>query len=74
MPEPIYEVDDAGKRFFRGHEDRICGEHHTTGARAWCFSCTTWCYPDFEMACPGCQVPELRKQLEEKIARLKEEG
>lgn len=43
---------------FEGHEPRECGEHHTTGLRAWCFSCSEWCYP--QSPCKGCELPMLR--------------
>jgi hypothetical protein len=45
---------------FEGHPDRECGEHGTVGPhRAWCYTCTEWCYPDLSMACRGCQFPVL---------------
>ena len=48
---------------FQGHADRECGEHRTTGGRAWCHVCSTWCYP--EQPCPGCEVPMLRARIAE---------
>lgn len=46
---------------FEGHEPRECGEHRTVGPhRAWCFDCTEWCYPRPELACKGCELPQLR--------------
>jgi hypothetical protein len=47
---------------FEGHPDRECGEHRTTGERAWCHGCQEWCYPD--SPCKGCELPQLRSQLE----------
>lgn len=47
---------------FTGHEGRECGEHRTTGQRAWCFCCTAWCYPD--QPCAGCELPQLRARLD----------
>jgi hypothetical protein len=44
-----------------GATERECGDHRTTGARAWCFECTEWCYP--EIPCRGCKLPELRRRL-----------
>lgn len=46
---------------FEGHEERECGEHRTTGLRAWCFDCHEWCYP--EAPCTGCHAPALRHAL-----------
>lgn len=40
---------------FEGHRNRGCGEHRTTGDRAWCFECTEWCYPDD--GCVRCRHP-----------------
>lgn len=37
---------------WEGNPDRNCGEHRTTGARAWCFDCSEWCYPN--ILCHGC--------------------
>lgn len=56
---------------FEGHEPRECGEHWTVGAhRAWCYSCTEWCYPSpvkeempREMACAGCRIPALEDEV-----------
>jgi hypothetical protein len=52
---------------FEGHEGRQCGEHRTLGGRAWCYDCTSYCYP--EGPCFGCEIPKLRAEIEE----LKEE-
>jgi hypothetical protein len=46
---------------FEGHPDRDCGEHRTTGNRAWCHDCQEWCYPD--SPCKGCELPQLRIQV-----------
>jgi hypothetical protein len=37
---------------WEGNPDRNCGDHRTTGARAWCFDCREWCYP--KINCHGC--------------------
>lgn len=37
---------------WEGREGRSCGEHRTTGSRAWCFQCSEWCYP--RLTCNGC--------------------
>lgn len=47
---------------FEGHEGRECGEHRTLGGRAWCYACSTYCYPNDP--CPGCELPQLREALE----------
>lgn len=47
---------------FEGHKGRECGDHRTTGGRAWCFDDSEWCYP--EMPCRGCEVPLLRAEIE----------
>lgn len=47
---------------FAGHDGRECGEHRTTGGRAWCFTDQEWCYP--EIPCRGCELPSLRKCVE----------
>lgn len=38
-------------------------DHHSTGKRAWCMSCSEWCYPDPEMRC-------VRGELERTKARI----
>jgi hypothetical protein len=48
---------------FEGHDGRECGEHRTTGHRAWCFECSEWCYPN--IPCRGCELPALRKRVEQ---------
>lgn len=45
---------DDGDHFI-GHSRRRCGEHRTTGPRAWCSDCSEWCYP--EEPCVRC-APE----------------
>lgn len=48
--------------YFVGFEPRDCGDHRTVGPhRAWCYDCSTWCYP--RSPCPGCEVVQLRGQL-----------
>lgn len=37
------ECDDLGN--YTGMADRQCGDHRTTGQRAWCHDCSEWCYP-----------------------------
>jgi hypothetical protein len=54
---------------FTGHPGRECGEHRTTGQRAWCHSCTEWCYPDGP--CKGCEMPQLRARVAELEAENK---
>jgi hypothetical protein len=39
---------------FEGHAGRSCGEHRTTGGRAWCYDDSEWCYP--RSPCGGCMV------------------
>lgn len=53
---------------FVGHADRECGEHRTVGYRAWCFTCSEWCYPDWP--CKGCELPALRAEVEALRAEL----
>ena len=48
---------------FEGHDGRECGEHRTTGPRAWCFNCQEWCYPG--ILCRGCELPLLRARAEQ---------
>lgn len=43
---------------WNGLEPRVCGEHRTTGPRAWCYEDHTWCYP--HDPCPGCTTEEQR--------------
>lgn len=50
------------EEYFTGHENRECGEHRTTGSRAWCFNCNEWCYP--QMPCVGCEIVPLREFAE----------
>lgn len=47
---------------FEGHDGRDCGEHRTTGPRAWCPTCQEWCYPG--ILCRGCELPLLRARAE----------
>jgi hypothetical protein len=48
---------------WEGFVERECGEHHSTGGRAWCPDCTEWCYPS--AGCKGCEIPRLRGLLAE---------
>ena len=45
-----------------GVDGRECGEHRTTGGRAWCYADSEWCYP--EVPCRGCEIVQLRKDSE----------
>lgn len=47
---------------WEGFQNRECGDHRTTGFRAWCSDCSEWCYP--EIPCKGCELPNLRSELE----------
>jgi hypothetical protein len=53
---------DTGR--FQGHPGRECGEHRTTGSRAWCHDCSEWCYPG-DGGCKGCELPGLRARAAE---------
>jgi hypothetical protein len=44
-----------------GAEERECGDHYTSGNRAWCGDCSEWCYP--QIPCKGCELPVLRARL-----------
>lgn len=55
---------------FEGHDGRECGEHRTTGQRAWCHGCSEWCYPD--QPCKGCELPQLRAEVERLQAAVPE--
>lgn len=48
---------------FEGFAGRECGEHRTTGERAWCFDCSEWCYPG--APCVRCLVGPIREKVEE---------
>lgn len=50
---------------WEGHDERECGEHRTTGTRAWCFNDHEWCYPN--APCRGCELPILRRRLDSAI-------
>jgi hypothetical protein len=54
---------------WHGVVDSECGEHRTTGLRAWCYACTTWCYP--EDPCPGCDHPRLLTEIA-RLGRVRE--
>ena len=60
-PEPLFSSE------WEGYPVRECGEHRTTGRRAWCFDCHEWCYPD--PPCKGCELPILRARIVELEAR-----
>src|SRR5690606_15626739 len=51
-----------------GPDGRDCGEHRTTGPRAWCPTCQEWCYPG--ILCRGCELPLLRARAEQAEAAL----
>lgn len=55
-------MDNAAKTEWEGFADRECGEHRTTGSRAWCFACSEWCYPT--SPCAGCELPKLRRLVD----------
>lgn len=55
---------------FEGYVERECGEHRTLGGRAWCYDCSTYCYPD--APCPGCELPALRTENERYGEALRE--
>lgn len=40
---------------WEGRPRRNCDQHRTTGHRAWCYTCTEWCYPT--RPCQGCAEP-----------------
>lgn len=46
---------------WEGAAENECGEHRTTGGRAWCFACQEWCYRS--LPCRGCELPPLRAEL-----------
>lgn len=52
---------NLGDEPWAGMEARECGEHRTTGGRAWCFDCSQWCYPS--QLCRGCELPVLRARI-----------
>ena len=47
--------------FYTGYEPRECGDHRSTGSRAWCFECSEWCYP--RIPCKGCEIEGLRDRV-----------
>lgn len=53
-----------------GNSPRDCGEHRTTGPRAWCFDDHTWCYP--HDPCAGCTTRE--QQIADAVALLRDAG
>lgn len=50
---------------FEGHLNRDCGDHRTTGFRAWCHDCSEWCYPS--LPCARCERPMLIARLLEQL-------
>lgn len=54
-------ADYTAPRHFAGHDGRECGEHRTTGHRAWCFDDSEWCTQ--EIPCRGCELSGLRAAL-----------
>lgn len=67
QPSPTAGSNDGEERF-EGHDSRECGEHRTTGPRAWCSNCQEWCYPG--ILCRGCELPLLRQRAEQAEAAL----
>lgn len=53
---------------WEGFTERECGDHRTTGGRAWCFDCSEWCYK--HVPCKGCEVPRLRDVLDRVVKYL----
>ena len=45
---------------FKGLPERVCGDHFTTGQRAWCFDDSEWCFPN--APCRGCEIPGIREE------------
>jgi hypothetical protein len=56
-PDQVFRALD-----FTGHAGRECGEHRSTGPRAWCHGCSEWCSP--EGPCKGCELPQLRARVD----------
>lgn len=69
QPSPTAGSNDGEERF-EGHDSRECGEHRTTGPRAWCSNCQEWCYPG--ILCRGCELPLLRQRAEQAEAALRD--
>lgn len=46
---------------WEGRAGRECGEHRTTGERAWCHDCAQWCYRN--EPCARCELPALRSEV-----------
>jgi hypothetical protein len=53
--------DNGEDARWEGYEPRECGDHRTTGGRAWCFDCSEWCYDT--IPCKGCELPLVRDLL-----------
>lgn len=56
------EIVSDSRGNFVAFAKRECGEHRTTGRRAWCLHCSEWCSPS--LPCRGCELPALRRELE----------
>lgn len=64
---PKWEPDgQSTEPAWEGRALRECGEHRTTGSRAWCYDCTEWCY--LGAPCTRCELPYLRVELAEMTA------
>lgn len=50
---------------WEGEPERECGDHRTVGRRAWCHTCSEWCYP--LTPCKGCELPILRTAFGEAV-------
>lgn len=53
-----------------GRAERTCGEHYSTGSRAWCTDDMTWCYP--HAPCSGCETEQER--IDDAIELLQDHG
>ena len=62
MTETAKKSAGEQKDNWEGYAERECGDHRTTGRRAWCFNCSEWCYPQFP--CKGCERPQLEARIE----------
>src|SRR5262245_27531852 len=76
-PCPYSDVDCAPRMTWRskseswmGRAERTCGEHHSTGSRAWCLDDQTWCYPS--APCSGCET--VQERIQDAIELLTEHG
>jgi hypothetical protein len=72
-PGTAYEEESSAvfaRLDFTGHAGRECGEHRSTGPRAWCHDCSEWCYRD--SPCKGCELPQLRAENERLAVQVDE--